>query len=103
MSEETLVAERLRRVEHELGEITEQVSRLRRSVRSSDTVRHGTKLVGLSEVIELTGRPSATVRLYRSQGKLPNPVAELNCGPIWLQSDIELWHKQNRNGKKRDA
>lgn len=51
----------------------------------------GLRLLGTTELAELAGVTSNTVASWRHRGRLPAPVAELACGPIWLQEEIEAW------------
>jgi predicted site-specific integrase-resolvase len=46
-------------------------------------------LVGLAEVAKILRVPPNTARSYRRRGKLPPPITELACGPIWHRKDIE--------------
>jgi predicted DNA-binding transcriptional regulator AlpA len=50
-------------------------------------------MVGQAEVAEMAGTKSSTVGVWVTRGKLPEPVAALACGKIWLRSDIEAWLK----------
>jgi hypothetical protein len=47
------------------------------------------KLAGSKEASRMLGIPYDTFHTMRKRRQLPEPVAELACGPIWLVSDLE--------------
>lgn len=49
------------------------------------------ELVGISEIAEMAGISRNTLAQRVKRGKLPEPVAVLKAGKIWLRSDIEAW------------
>lgn len=87
--------ERLRRVRRELDEAAEHIERLARDLeRAPVKVARNSQLVGAAEIAELTGLSKVNVRVMTSRGQLPEPVAELSCGRIWLRADIVQWNKR---------
>lgn len=48
-------------------------------------------LMGLKEIAEHLGVPSASARQWSKRGLLPDPVARLACGPIWTRPQIVKW------------
>jgi hypothetical protein len=56
-------------------------------------------LVGVKEAAEILGWDPRRVATYRSRGSLPEPVAELASGPVWLREQIEEY-KREREGKQ---
>jgi predicted DNA-binding transcriptional regulator AlpA len=48
-------------------------------------------LVGLAEIARIVGSSRAAVKMMRVRGKLPPPITELACGPIWHRKTIEEW------------
>ena len=49
------------------------------------------ELTGVAEVAEILGWSSSKVSVYARRGLLPEPVARLRCGLIWLRSDIQRY------------
>ena len=76
---------RLRAIRRELDEVAEHIERL--AAASPDAI----ELVGLAEVAVLAGVGRGLVKSWRHRGNMPEPVAELACGTIWLKADIEEW------------
>lgn len=50
-------------------------------------------LVGIYEVAAILNLKRSTARAWATRGKLPEPVARLECGTIWLKADIEAMVK----------
>lgn len=61
------------------------------------------ELVGCYEACVITGISRQRFSLMNKNGRVPKPVAELKCGPIWLKSDIEEWaaFRNRKPGKPR--
>lgn len=51
-------------------------------------------LVAQGEVAEMAGVKSSTVGVWVTRGLLPEPVAHLRCGRIWMRADIVAWLKR---------
>jgi len=49
------------------------------------------ELIGHQEAVEITGLKRSTFNMARLRGAIPEPVAELACGPIWTRTQIEEW------------
>ena len=50
------------------------------------------ELVGLAEVAAMAGVSRQRVYLWMKRSKdMPQPVARLACGPIWLKDEIRKW------------
>lgn len=71
---------------NQLRKLTDAVEALETASRSN-----GLRLVGATEVAALAGVSTNVVATWRRRGVLPAPAAELACGPIWQQNDIEAW------------
>ena len=56
------------------------------------TARVAPDVVGVAEVVELTGIPQPTVSSWVRRGApgLP-PYANLKAGPVWRRADILAW------------
>lgn len=89
MSEQKRIATRLQKVRRELDELAEHLERLARDVEGPEPERP--EIVGITEIATMLDKPTMTVTNYRRHGKLPEPLAELACGPVWLKREIELW------------
>jgi len=76
---------RLRAIRRELDEVSEHLERL--AAAAPDAI----ELVGLAEVAQLAGVTRGLIKTWKHRGKLPEPVAELACGTVWLKADIEEW------------
>lgn len=92
MSEMQTRATSLRNVQRELDEAAEWIGRLADDLGSQAPTK--LDLVGLAEVVEMTGINRSTVKAYKQRGQMPEPVAELAGGTIWLRSDIERWARE---------
>ena len=51
-------------------------------------------LVGVREAADILGWPTGMVSSYLRRGLLPEPVARLACGSIWLCEDIEAYARR---------
>jgi hypothetical protein len=62
-------------------------------------------LYGLAEAAEYLEVSRVNLRTIRSRGQMIAPAAELKCGPIWSQSqlDEQLYLWQRKPKKKRTA
>jgi hypothetical protein len=49
------------------------------------------ELVGQQEAAKLAGLAMSSFKLARREGRAPEPVTQLACGPIWTRSQIENW------------
>lgn len=56
---------------------------------SGDPIHVAGLLVGTAEAAAMLGVERPRIARYRNQGKLPDPVAVLAMGPVWLRTDIE--------------
>lgn len=83
--------ERLQQLRRELDEASGQIDRLARALAKDQL-----QLVGQYEIAEMVGEKSSTVGVWMTRGLLPEPVAKLACGRVWLRSDVEAWIKQRR-------
>lgn len=56
------------------------------------TARKAPDLVGVTEVVDLTGIPKQTVSSWAKRGAagLP-PFADLKGGPVWRRGDMLAW------------
>lgn len=48
--------------------------------------------LSITEVAEVLGLGPATIRTYRSAGRLPEPDAIIGSTPGWCRDTIEAWH-----------
>ena len=48
-------------------------------------------LVGSAEAAKIAGMTTHALKMQRLRGRMPEPVARLECGPIWVRSQIEDW------------
>lgn len=46
-------------------------------------------LVGVGEASEMIGLPKPRIARLREQGRMPEPIAELAAGPVWIQPEVE--------------
>ena len=92
MTQRARLAAQLQRVRKELDEVAGHVDSLAKALAEPRPV-DGDDLVGQAEVAAMAGTKSSTVGVWVSRGKLPEPVATLACGRIWLKRDIEVWLK----------
>src|SRR5215468_6394113 len=67
------------------------IARLAKALSLQAETREPLTLVGSHEAIERLGINRDTFYSLRRRGNLPEPVAELACGPIWRIEDIEAW------------
>jgi prophage regulatory protein len=49
------------------------------------------ELVGLSEIAEMLGRSTRTVKTYMKRTDFPKPLGHLARGRIWRRRDVERW------------
>ena len=50
------------------------------------------KLVGLAEITEMAEVSRQRVHNWTRRSKdMPPPIAQLRCGPIWLENEIHDW------------
>lgn len=61
-------------------------------------------IVGMHEIAERAGVVRATVQMWRHRyNHFPEPLLELNIGPIWNWHDVEAWlYRYNRNWQRRN-
>src|SRR5262249_12855413 len=79
---------KLKQLAVELQEVVEQIDRV-----ANDVDGVTPQLVGVAEIAEMTGITPRYVTQLAHRRRLPQPVAELECGRIWLRADIEQWHE----------
>ena len=60
-------------------------------------------LVGRREIAEMLGIEVDTVKRYRLQGEMPEPLAEISGTHLWRRSDIERWAAKRRPYTKKAA
>ena len=62
-------------------------------------------VVGMAETAELLGISRTNFNQHRNRykdregGGFPDPIVDLQCGPIWLRKDIDAWSKKYRKNK----
>lgn len=93
MTQRERLAAQLQRVRKELDEVAGHVEALSKALVEAEQPDGEINLVGQAEVAGMAGTKSSTVGVWMSRGKLPEPVATLACGRVWLRSDIEAWLK----------
>lgn len=86
------LGKRLGKARVELDECAEWLGRLIKDVEAADSPRP--ELLGLTEISELTDTNYKLVQQRYRRGLLPEPVALLACGPIWLKQDIVSYSKR---------
>lgn len=59
------------------------------------------RLLGLDELTVFLGLTKKTVSSWRARGRLPAPIAELRCGPVWDAATVELWQAQRQDGREQ--
>lgn len=57
------------------------------------------RLMSRPEIADLLGVSDARVRQLDSAGQLPEPVAELRVGRVWLAEDVEAWARETGRSK----
>lgn len=87
--------ERLQQVRRELDEAASQVDRLARAL-----AKDRLQLMGQAEIGEAVGEKSSTVGVWVTRGQLPEPVAQLACGRVWLKADIDAWIKTRKRTRR---
>ena len=87
MSQRERLAAQLQRVRKELDEVAGQVDGLAKALAEPEPVV--LDLVGQAEIGEMVGVKSSTIGVWVTRGKLPEPVATLACGRVWLRGDVE--------------
>jgi hypothetical protein len=92
MSEQKNLAKRLREARRELDEVAEYLERIATDI--SETTPVELELVGQAEAAALLGITSNTFAVYVSRGLVPEPVARLACGRVWLRSQIAAWDRR---------
>jgi len=50
------------------------------------------RYLSLADIAERLGLQASTVRMYRSEGRLPEPDAMTGPTPGWLPETIDEWH-----------
>jgi len=103
MSERQKLAERVQRVRRELDTVSEDLDRLARAL--AEPVPERVDLVGATEIGTMAGVGANIVGTWVTRGKLPEPVATLAMGRVWLKSDIQAWlktqPKASGNGRRK--
>lgn len=61
------------------------------------------RLMSRPEIAELLDVSDARVRQLDAEGRLPEPVAELRVGRIWLAEDVEAWAAERVDLRKKGA
>ena len=70
------------------------------------------ELVGLAEVAEILGLTRSAVSTRRSapgpfmgdrRARLPAPIAELKCGPIWTRAQIDAYRADEERQRTIDG
>lgn len=56
--------------------------------------------VGTAEVAEMMGIAKPHVAARRKAGQLPDPVADLSSGPVWLRRDVEPYAEALAKSRK---
>ena len=56
-----------------------------------DTAVEPSELVGAQEAAKLAGLSRSGFSLAQREGRAPEPITVLACGPIWTRSQIEEW------------
>lgn len=82
-------ADRLRKARQELDECAAWLDRITRDVESAEAETTMPSIVGPSEAAEILGINADAFTKRRIRGTLPEPIAELGCGTIWMRRDIE--------------
>jgi hypothetical protein len=59
------------------------------------------ELLGTCEVAETLGIEKSRVPRWRNQGVLPEPVADLAAGPIWIRAQIEAVRGERERRRRR--
>lgn len=54
------------------------------------------QLVTYAEIVERTGIPHGTLRVWRTRGKLPKEDFVVGQSPAWLPETIEPWIQANK-------
>jgi len=67
------------------------IARLAQALAARVESREPIALVGSHEAMALLGVKRDTFYSLRHRGNLPEPVAELACGPVWRTEDIEAY------------
>lgn len=49
------------------------------------------ELIGQKEAVELSGISKRGFQLARTDGRVPEPIAVLACGPIWVRRQFDDW------------
>lgn len=95
MTAQAETTRRLDRAERELREAGEWIARIKADVAAierSDDV----PLVGTQEAIEIVGLTKTGFAHARRNGRVPEPLITLACGPIWHRETIEQWAATRR-------
>ena len=58
---------------------------------SDNDVGSPSSLVTMSQIAELAGVATATVRTWLARGKLPPPTDRFGQSPVWLRAEIVFW------------
>ena len=88
MSEQKALARRLDGLRRELDECAEWLGRIAKDVEPGE---HELQLGGVTEIAAMLGVKTDTIQKWRARGIMPEPVAQLSCGAIWLTKDVEQW------------
>jgi hypothetical protein len=94
MSERERAGKRILQTRRELDEIAEQLDRLGHSLLDDNEPKVNGNLVGAAEAAALLGIPRGSFSAYCTRELVPEPIAKLACGSIWLRQDIERWWAQ---------
>ena len=54
------------------------------------------RLLGVSEICALLNVQRMTLKRLRDAGNFPDPLAELNAGPVWDEGVIKEWQTSHR-------
>jgi predicted DNA-binding transcriptional regulator AlpA len=58
-------------------------------------------LVGTSEIKKMMGVGRQRVHQLTSTSGFPTPAASLDCGKVWLKSEVQEWIEMNRPARPK--